>query len=140
MMNKFLQLEIVNGNKYYNAHTYSFKTCKMSLSLALFNKLPQLCCFNKFIACYNSFHRFICIFSSPNFVFSQVLGSSTTNSSITVISRTLVVWQVSLVLAETVQQIIALKHLFPEFYDKHHLQEVILLKHWLKVRKALYSN
>ena len=64
MMNKFLQLEMVNGNKFYNAHTYSFKIYKMSLSLDLFNVLPLLCCFNKHTAYYNSLRGLICIFNS----------------------------------------------------------------------------
>lgn len=40
----------------------------------------------------------------------------------------------------SVQQIIALKSLFPNFDYKHQLQEIILMKGWLKVRKAIYSN
>ena len=70
MMNKFLQLETVNGNLFYNAHNYSFKIYKMLLlSLALFNVSPQLCCFNNFTAYYNSFHGFTCILNFPNSVF-----------------------------------------------------------------------
>lgn len=42
MMNKFLQLETVNRNLFYNAHNYSFKIYKMLLSLALFNVTPVM--------------------------------------------------------------------------------------------------
>lgn len=69
MMNKFFQLEMVNGNKFYNAHTCSFKIHKVSLSLALLNVLPQLGCFNQRTAYYDSFQCLICIFNFPNTIF-----------------------------------------------------------------------
>lgn len=65
MMNKFLQLETVNRNLFYNAHNYSFKIYKMLLYLMS----PQLCCFNNFTAYYNSFRGFTCILNFPNSVF-----------------------------------------------------------------------
>lgn len=40
----------------------------------------------------------------------------------------------------SVRQITALKSLLPNFDYKHQLQEIIFMKGWLKVRKAIYSN